>query len=81
MVKGVNTTFAILESNQILAWGSSKNGKLGFPMANGKNYRIPKEIIAVNNFPRPIISCRPFHCPVSTAVAAAAVLFWTAFGN
>jgi hypothetical protein len=30
-----------------LAWGSSKNGKLGFPMANGKNYDLPKEMISI----------------------------------
>jgi len=45
MIKGTNSTFAILESCEVLGWGSSKNGKLGFPLANGKNYQLPKEII------------------------------------
>ena len=48
MFKGTNTSFALLESKSILAWGSSKNGKLGFSMGNGKNYELPKEIITIN---------------------------------
>lgn len=42
IIMGSNSTFAILENKNIFAWGSSKGGKLGFEMANGKNYELPK---------------------------------------
>ena len=61
MKMGTNTSFAILESRKVLAWGSSKNGKLGFPLANGKNYELPKEIIALKDFQIYQIAPGPFH--------------------
>jgi alpha-tubulin suppressor-like RCC1 family protein len=48
LVMGTNTSFAILENRKVLAWGSSKSGKLGFPLSNGKNYELPKEIVSLN---------------------------------
>jgi hypothetical protein len=38
-----------LESGNVLAWGSSKNGKLGFPLSNGKNYELPKEVTSLED--------------------------------
>jgi hypothetical protein len=61
VVKGTNTTFAILETNQVLGWGSSKNGKLGFHLANGKNYDLPKEIISLKDVEVFQIASGPFH--------------------
>mmetsp|Transcript_22744 Transcript_22744/g.35023 ORF Transcript_22744/g.35023 Transcript_22744/m.35023 type:complete len:153 (-) Transcript_22744:4878-5336(-) len=61
MIKGTNTAFAILESRQVMGWGSSKNGKLGFPLANGKNYDLPKEIVALTDFQVYQIAAGPFH--------------------
>ena len=63
MFKGTNTSFALLESTSILAWGSSKNGKLGFSMGNGKNYELPKEIITINEQGIEVyqIAAGPFH--------------------
>lgn len=42
IVMGSTSTFGIRENKQVFAWGSSKNGKLGFEMAAGKNYDLPK---------------------------------------
>lgn len=54
IIMGTNTTFAIVEiSSQqttVYGWGSSKNGKLGFQLANGKIYDIPREIMTLEKF-------------------------------
>ena len=42
---GTNSSFALLENQKVFAWGSSNSGKLGFKLAGGKNYMLPKEII------------------------------------
>jgi alpha-tubulin suppressor-like RCC1 family protein len=42
-------------------WGSSKNGKLGFQLANGKNYDLPKEIISLKDIEIYQIAAGPFH--------------------
>lgn len=49
LMLGTSTSFSILESRSVLAWGSSKNGKLGHPMAMGKNFELPKEVVAVKD--------------------------------
>ena len=49
IVMGCNSTFGILENKSVYAWGSSKSGKLGFEMAKGKNYELPKQVISLNN--------------------------------
>ena len=66
MVKGTSTSFAILENRQVMGWGSSKNGKLGFPLANGKNYDLPKEIIALSDYEVYQIAAGPFHTLILT---------------
>ena len=59
--KGINSTFAILESQQVLGWGSSKNGKLGFPLAKGKIYDLPREVISLGKHDIFQIAAGPFH--------------------
>jgi alpha-tubulin suppressor-like RCC1 family protein len=39
---GTNNTFAILETYLVYGFGSSKSGKLGFLLAKGKNYDLPR---------------------------------------
>lgn len=60
---GTNTTFAILKTSPsvVMGWGSSKNGKLGFPLANGKNYDLPKEIVNLKDIEIYQIAAGPFH--------------------
>lgn len=65
IVKGTNTTFAIME-NSVFGWGSSKSGKLGFELANGKNYELPKEIIALKDVQVYQVAAGPFHTLVLT---------------
>lgn len=48
VVMGTNSTFAIMASGQVFGFGSSKSGKLGFELANDKNYVLPKEIISLS---------------------------------
>jgi alpha-tubulin suppressor-like RCC1 family protein len=50
-----------MESGQVFGWGSSKSGKLGFDMANGKNYPLPKEIISLKDLNIYSIAAGPFH--------------------
>lgn len=59
--KGTNSTFAIFETAQVFGWGSSKNGKLGFQLANGKNYDLPREIISLEGHEIYQIAAGPFH--------------------
>jgi len=61
IIMGTNTTFAILENLNVFGWGSSKGGKLGFELANGKNYELPKEIIALKDKEIFQIAAGPFH--------------------
>lgn len=49
IIMGSNSTFAIMESKSVFAWGSSKGGKLGFELAAGKNFTLPKEIISLRD--------------------------------
>ena len=60
---GTNSTFAILESKKVLAWGSSKNGKLGFELPQGKNYELPREVISFSFDKHEVfqIAAGPFH--------------------
>ena len=47
---GTNNTFAITDTSQVLGFGSSKNGKLGFSLSKGKNYDLPREIITLSEY-------------------------------
>ena len=59
---GTNTTYAVLQTCKVFAWGSSRNGKLGFHMANGKNYDLPKEMISLEGKGQIYqIAAGPFH--------------------
>jgi alpha-tubulin suppressor-like RCC1 family protein len=42
ITKGTNNTFAILDTYQVYGFGSSRGGKLGFELAKGKNYELPR---------------------------------------
>jgi len=65
---GTNTTFAILENKRcVYGFGSSKSGKLGFELANGKNYELPKEIISLKDKTIFQIAAGPFHTVLLTA--------------
>ena len=63
ITKGTNSTFAIFESKKVCSWGSSKNGKLGFELPQGKNYELPREIISFSHDKHEIyqIAAGPFH--------------------
>lgn len=61
ITKGTNTTFAIFECRKVFGWGSSKNGKLGFDLPQGKNYELPREIISLTGHEIYQIAAGPFH--------------------
>lgn len=58
---GTNTTFCIFDSGKVNAWGSSKNGKLGFDLPQGKNYELPREVTALGSLDVVQIAPGPFH--------------------
>ena len=70
IVMGTNSTFAILGSGRVFAFGSSKSGKLGFELANDKNYVLPKEIISLGPGAEDVsvaqVAAGPFHSLVLT---------------
>ena len=66
MVKGTNSTFVILASGQVFGMGSSKSGKLGFELAQDKNYQLPKEIISLSEHKVQQVAAGPFHTLVLT---------------
>lgn len=59
--KGTNTTFAIFDSGKVCGWGSSKNGKLGFELPQGKNYALPREVTFLRSMDVQQIAAGPFH--------------------
>jgi len=56
-----------LESKKVLGWGSSKNGKLGLDLPQGKNYELPREIVSLESYDIFQIAAGPFHTLVLTA--------------
>ena len=58
---GTNTTFAMIDDGKVLAWGSSKNGKLGFELPQGKNYELPREVVRLAGHTIYQIAAGPFH--------------------
>jgi len=66
IIKGTNATFCILESNKVFGWGSSKNGKLGLQLPQGKNYELPREIVSLEGKDVFQIASGPFHTLVLT---------------
>jgi alpha-tubulin suppressor-like RCC1 family protein len=61
IIKGTNSTFSILESGKVFGWGSSKNGKLGLQLPQGKNYELPREIVSLEGKEIYQIASGPFH--------------------
>jgi len=61
ITKGTNNTFAILDTFQVFGFGSSRGGKLGFLLAKGKNYELPRLVISLDAYEIFQIAAGPFH--------------------
>lgn len=44
---GTSNAFCLLRNGKSLCWGSSKDGKLGVEIPEGRNFEQPKEMITL----------------------------------
>lgn len=58
---GSSHTMCRMRNGKIMGWGSSKDGKLGIPGANDRNFNTPREILSLDNEKIYQMSLGPFH--------------------
>ena len=66
IVLGASHSLCLLRNGKVLAWGSSKDGKMGLEGAMDRNFLTPKEITTLDNISVYQMAAGTFHTLILT---------------